>query len=107
MCPYVKVIGYHEMPICEKTNNICPMMRRCTTHTTWLPLNGMYGCKLRNEIELPKGAYAVRFKKHNKLYVSVNGQIKMIPYDGDDTPQYVFLTKRNGEYKLKKGDNAN
>lgn len=106
MCPYVKIIGYQDMPICEKKNTVCPMMRRCTTRTTWLPLNGMDGCKIKNEVEMPKGAYKVRFKKHGILYIEVGDQIVTLAYNGEDTPQYVFLTKRNGEYKLKKGDNA-
>lgn len=107
MCPYVKIIGYHEMPICEKKNNICPMMRRCTTYTKWLPLNGMDNCKIKTEVELPKGAYKVCFKKHNILYIEVGDKIVTLPYHENDTPQYVFLTKRNGKYKLKNGDANN
>lgn len=106
MCPYVKIKGYHEMPLCEKQNSVCPMMRRCSEKMMWLPLKSMDSCKIKNETELPKGAHRVRFKKHGMLYVEYDNKVIMIPYDEDNTPQYVFLTKRNGVYKIKKGDNA-
>ncbi len=106
MCPYVKIKGYHEMPFCEKQNSVCPMMRRCSEKMMWLPLKSMDGCKIKNETELPKGAHRVRFKKHGMLYVEYDNSVIAIPYDKDDTPKYVFLTKRNGVIKIKKGDNA-
>lgn len=106
MCPYVKVMGYHENPICTKKNTVCPMMRRCTERMVWLPLNSMDGCKLKEETIIPKGAYKVRFKKNGILYVEYKDTVVMLPYDGDDAPEYVFLTTRNGKVKIKKGDNV-
>lgn len=106
MCPYTKIKGYHEMPLCEKQNSVCPMMRRCSERMVWLPLKQMETCKIRTQVEIPKNAYRVRFKKHGNLYVEIDNKVIMIPYDSEDTPQYVFLTKRNGIYKIKKGDNA-
>lgn len=106
MCPHVKIINYKEPPVCEVNNGICPYMRRCTTQMTWLPLNGMNGCKIKESFGIPKGAHKVRFKKHGMLYVEYGDHVITIPYEGEDTPAYVFLTKRNGVIKLKKGDNA-
>lgn len=106
MCPYVKVTGYHDNPKCTKKNTVCPMMRRCTERMVWLPLNSMDGCKLKEETIMPKGAHKVRFKKNGLLYVEYNDAVVMLPYDGEDTPEYVFLTNRGGKLKIKKGDNA-
>ncbi|MBQ0088942.1 MAG: hypothetical protein KBT27_06390 [Prevotellaceae bacterium] len=61
----------------------------------------METCKARTDLEIPKGAYKVRFKKHGNLYVEYKNGVVMIPYEEEDTPPFVFLVKRNGVLRIK------
>lgn len=101
-CPYVKVTSYADFPQCTLTNSVCPYMYRCTNKLTWLPLASMNSCTYQKQggVNIPKGAYKVRFKKNGLLYVEYDNKIVTIPYD-KEAPEYVYLKKVNGALKIK------
>ncbi len=102
MCPYCIIESFDEIPICSKNNYPCAFIRKCYKELKWIPSKYMEGCKIRNKIELPKGAYNVKFERKGKLYIDLGDKTICLSNIYDNVPDYVFLSKRNGEYRLKK-----
>lgn len=101
-CPNVQVTSYADFPRCTLTGEVCPYMYRCTTQFTWIPLASMHSCKIKEQdnVNIPEGAYKVRFQKNGFLYVEYKNGVVTIPYD-KSAPDYVFLEEIDGVIKIK------
>lgn len=62
-------------------------------------------CNVKSQaVEIPKGCYPVSFEKKGKLYVNMNGVIKIFdnPYRSE-IPEYVKVQKnKQGEFYIRK-----
>ncbi len=98
MCEYV---NGNQCTI-QKQN--CPFMYYCSKVNAWQPLSSMpKDCNIKENFELPKGYYKVRFERKGKLYVDIDGFTQAIDNPFDDVPPFVKVSKlKNGTYKLRK-----
>lgn len=104
MCPYCEKGSYFGFCTCIKNGNICPFMRRCNMEHTWLPIDSMNTCTLREPervIELKSGEYLVRFEKDGDLYIEVGDYViyKKNPYDY--VPEKVEMVQIGNEMYFK------
>lgn len=104
MCEYCEKGSYHGFCTCLKSGDICPFMRRCGIEHTWLPIDSMNSCSLRQPervIELKNGEYKVRFEKGGDLYIEVGDIViqKANPYDY--IPEKVELVRVDNEMYFK------
>lgn len=104
MCPYCEKGSYFGFCTCTKNGNICPFMRRCNMEHTWLPIDSMNTCTLREPegvIELKNGEYLVRFEKDGNLYIEVGDYViyKKNPYDY--VPEKVEMVQIDNEMYFK------
>ena len=79
-------------------------MRRCNMEHTWLPIDSMNTCTLREPervIELKNGEYLVRFEKDGDLYIEVGDYViyKKNPYDY--VPEKVEMVQVDNEMYFK------
>lgn len=102
MCPYCIIESFDEIPVCSKNNSPCAFVKRCYKELTWKESKYMEGCKIRMVVNIPDGAYKVKFERKGKLYIDLGEKTICLDNIYDNIPDYVFLTKRKGEYKLKK-----
>ena len=97
MCQYLKE---NE---CNILHNICPWTYYCNKSDTWNFKNEGNSCKVKLNVETPKGYFKVCFERHGNLYVSINNKIEIIQNPFDEVPLYVKATKlKNGNWRLKK-----
>ena len=55
------------------------------------------------QVEIPKGYSKVCFEKRGKLYVNVDGVIRIIPNPFDHVPQFVKTYQlKSGAWRVKK-----
>lgn len=55
------------------------------------------------QVEIPKGYSKVCFEKRGKLYVNVDGVIRIIPNPFDHVPQFVKAYQlKSGAWRVKK-----
>ena len=106
-CEFCQVGDYGGSCTCIRSNQICPLVRRCTIHEKWLPLDSMETCSIRTKkqmeknIKLNNGEYAVLHVQNGKLYIDYKGDaIRMInPYDYE--PDKVELVEVDGVVYIK------
>lgn len=98
MCEYVKD------DICEITASQCPYIYWCNKINGWKANTAMpSNCKIKLNIEVPKGYYRVREERKGYLYVDIDNQSIKIKNPFIDIPLYVKVSKtKNGEYRIKK-----
>lgn len=89
---------------CSITNSVCPYVYFCNKKQLWVPLKSMpQDCKVKINIEIPKGYYKVRMERKGYLYVDIGDITYKILNPFDDIPLYVKATKlRDGSWKLRK-----
>ena len=101
-CPYCNIAPYNSYCSCNKSNEICPFTRRCSTRMAHVPLASMNNCQLRKEEEMiPTNTNKVRFEKRGKLFIEVENFVIELDNPYDYIPQYVELIKQKGEYFIK------
>ena len=115
MCPYAEyktIDGYNrEMIVCMKDKGkICAFTRFCNQRNKMIPNDRenytMKDCKLRYEVEIPKGASKVRktVSDNKFLYVDIEESNGVFTYKIKNTigeiPDYVFVRKYSGGYKI-------
>ena len=100
MCEYANV----ENGQCNVTKQICPYLYFCNKILKYKPNSSMPSdCKIKQNLEVPKGYYKVCFERRGRLYIEVDGFVKIVPNPFDETPIYVKIIKqKNGTIKLKK-----
>lgn len=102
LCEYCKIGEYEGFCYCNKTNNLCPFVRRCVTEHRWKPLDSMDKCKERkDEVIVPKGMNRVRFELYGELYVEVGDFVYAIKNPYDYTPDFVKIVKVNGVWYIE------
>lgn len=98
--------GMHYI-YCNILNGIkCPLVRRCSTVKDFVNIDNYKICsyykKEGDNIIMAKGKYPVRYEKHGRLYVSVNGQIEIVENKfGTNYPNEVELVKVKDKYFIK------
>ena len=101
-CPYCNIAPYNSYCSCNKSNEICPFTRRCSTRMAHVPLASMNNCQLRKEEEMiPTNTNKVRFEKRGKLFIEVNDHVIELKNPYDYIPDYVYLVNVNGENYIK------
>lgn len=110
ICEKCKVGAYSEFCECGATNEICMMMRRCTTRKMWVPIEYMDKCSLRfadtkkeeeEVVDLKNGEYKVEYIQNNKLYINVDGFLYRLRNPYDYEPKKVSLVMVDGEMYIK------
>lgn len=101
MCNYLKL---KENGKCEILDSQCPYTYFCTKVGAWRESkNFPRRCKVMEQIEIPKGYSKVCFEKRGKLYVNVDGVIRIIPNPFDHVPQFVKAYQlKSGAWRVKK-----
>lgn len=99
MCPHYKIASYESIPICDVTGDHCYLGRRCIIEKTWLPLNSMYNCRIRNTAK-GVGMYKVRFEKGGKLYVEMDDMVVVVDNVYEYTPETVDIKEVDGIYYI-------
>lgn len=99
MCEYSD-IGNGQ---CKVSKDICPYLYFCNKRQVYKENSAMpSNCKVKQNLEIPKGYYKVHFERRGNLYVSVNGIVEIIPNPYDFVPVYVKMNKlKNGAWKIK------
>ncbi len=115
MCPYsyYKEIGDYnrEVIFCKKMNDVCPFTRYCPKQEKIIPNDRegytMRDCKMRNEVEIPRGASRVRKEISDKeiLYVDIEIDGGLYTYKVenpyDEIPDYVYVKENiDGSYSV-------
>ena len=105
ICEYCIVGDYFGFCQCEKNNNICPFMRRCSLERKWLPLATMKTCNIRlgnnTMLELRKDEYKVLFESKGMLYVEYGDNVFKFTNPFDEVPQKVQLVRVENELYIK------
>lgn len=99
MCQYIQ----NNTNICILTNIACPYMYYCNRKHTWLESKYKPNvCKVETQSNVPQGYCRVIQIRHGMLYVDVGGQCVRISNPFQDTPEYVKVSKSNGEWTVER-----
>ena len=97
MCEYVR--GNQ----CRVTQDVCPYMYYCDKIRAFKPSNLMpKDCKVKQNIETPKGYYRVQDERKGWLYIDYNNTTVKVKNPFDHVPLYVRIkVLKSGEYKIR------
>lgn len=95
--------NYLNTKECTITKTTCPYIYYCRQSDSWKPTKFMpKECKVKQNIQIPKGNYKVLFARKNKLYIQVDNEIIILQNPFNETPVYVKLLKtKTGTWKIK------
>lgn len=117
MCPYAyygKLENYNrDIILCKKQDNkMCSFTRYCNKKNMMIP-NDRFGytmedCKMRYEVEIPKGSSRVRKTVSDSKFLYVDIEIKgnlythklKNPYPNGEIPDYVYVQEGLDGYEI-------
>lgn len=116
MCPYAyyedKTDYGRKIINCKKNNDVCPFTRYCNQKNMIIPNDRvgytMEDCKMRYEVEIPKGSSRVRKPISDSKYlyvdIEINGglythKIKN-PFPNKEIPDYVYVREGLEGYEI-------